>query len=391
MASSIIAREELRKLVKELPFQEIADTPTVKYYTDWKVYEKLMDLDYAESVDTLPEHIARSIQHKPAIHLGSDLTVGVLPKGVKAEKFDLETAASMEGLKPFTLVRADGGRMQAYHALRFNLGVKITVEPGTDFGSLAIASLGGQGYLGHHVVIEVGEGAKGEIIYIDYSVSPGLKTTVVEARMGRDAEVEVTNIVLHGSRSAVYTLRGFEVLDKASLEQYYLISGGRMTRFQDDNLLDGRLSSLKALASTVARPNTASDVIISSLHNGPESDGEVRARGVVVGNGYLAQRGVAMLGETARLAASEVESYIFLLSEKGKGYAVPVLEIHTGEITRAGHSAAVASLAEDTIFYLKSRGLDDKDIVTLVMEGITRFSGVLEKMEIPFNWLINLE
>lgn len=92
----------------------------------------------------------------------------------------MESASSLEGLKPFTLVRADGGRMQAYHVLRFNLGVKVTVEPGTDFGSLVIASLGGPGYLGHHIVVEVGDGAKGEIIYIDYVTSPGLKTTVLE-------------------------------------------------------------------------------------------------------------------------------------------------------------------------------------------------------------------
>lgn len=65
MASTIIARDELRKLVKELPFQEIADTPTVKYYTDWKVYERLMDLDYADSTDTLPEHLANNVQQNP--------------------------------------------------------------------------------------------------------------------------------------------------------------------------------------------------------------------------------------------------------------------------------------------------------------------------------------
>ncbi|MCE4604146.1 MAG: SufD family Fe-S cluster assembly protein [Aeropyrum sp.] len=390
MAVRITSEDELKRLVETLPFQSIADTPTVRYYTKWEVYKEYMGMDYAAKEDQLPEQLNKVIEDARTIVLGKELRAAKMPEGVNVEDLGREGVSTSNGrLKPFSLVRYDTGKMQAYHALRYNQGVGIYIDRGTDFGKIAIVSLGGDGYLGHHIVLEVGDGARGEILFIDYHGSRGLKTLVFESSIGASAEVEFTNIALHSKESAVYTLREIYIGEKASITQSYLLSGGRMTRFQDDNILEGRLSKLEARASSVARPSTSSDIILSSLHHGAESEGDVRARGVVVGNGYLAQRGVAMLGETAKLAASEVESYIFLLSENGKGYAVPVLEIHTGDIIRAGHSAAVASLAEDTVFYLRSRGLSEKEIVKLVMEGIGRFSGVIEKTGIDFGWLVD--
>jgi Fe-S cluster assembly scaffold protein SufB len=382
-----VSREEYRRLFETLPFQPIADTPTVRYYTDWKVYESLFNIDYSSREDELPGFLR--LPGSPRVVVGLKVRVeGHLPPGVEVESLDPESPPSDGGLTPWSLVKVNS-KMQAYHAWRWGSGVRVTIDPGTSFGRIIIVSLGGDGYTGHHILVDVGAGARGEIVYIDYAgPERALKTVVVETRVGAKSEVRLVNIALHRREHAVYLLKATEIGDEAVVDQRFLVSGGRMTRLQEDNLVRGRLAKLDSRASNIARPGTATDFILSSLHYGPESEGEVRSRGVVIGDGYLAQRGVAMLSEEARWASSEVESYVFLLSEKGKGYAVPVLEIHTGEVTKAGHSAAVASLGEDILFYLRSRGLSDEEIVTLVMEGIGRFSGVIEMLDIPFQEIV---
>ncbi|MCE4611899.1 MAG: SufD family Fe-S cluster assembly protein [Desulfurococcales archaeon] len=379
------AREEYRRLLETLPFQPIADTPTVRYYTNWKVYQELFDLEYSSTEDALPGFL--SLPEAPRVYVGTSVRLeGHIPPSVEVEAID--PANLGDGLQPWSLIKV-ANKMQAYHAWRWNLGVRVTVDPGAEFGRLVVVSLGGDGYTGHHILFDVGEGASGEIIYVDYAGSSrALKTVVVETRVGPRAKVKLVTLALHKREHAVYLLKATEIGEQAEVDQRFLVSGGRMTRLQEDNLVKGRLAKLESRASNIARPSTATDFILSALHYGPESEGVVRSRGVVIGDGYLAQRGVAMLGESARWASSEVESYVFLLSEKGKGYAVPVLEIHTGEVTKAGHSAAVASLGEDILFYLRSRGLRDEEIVSLVMEGIGRFSGVLEELEIPFPELV---
>ncbi len=380
------AREEYFKLFQSLPYQAIADTPTVRYYTDWKEYEARLDTDYAEEADKVVGFL-RDLYGEAQVRLDVDVNVAGLPGGVEAER--IEDYDLGDSLKPFTLIKI-ASKMTAYHAYRWRQGVRITVGEGSEFGRLVVFSGSGRdGYVGHHILLDVGEGARGEIVMVDYAgETGGLKTLGVEVRVGPKAEVTLATLVHHGKDKPVYTLRAVEVQSQASVESLFFAAGGRMTRFQDDNLINGRLAKFEMKASNVARPATKSDIILSTLHRGPESEGVVRARGIVIGDGYLAQRGAAILYEEARLAASEVESYVTLLSEKGKGYAVPVLEIHTGEITRAGHSAAVASLGEEFTFYLKTRGLSEKEITALLIEGVASFSGVAEKLAISIQDLI---
>ncbi len=380
------SREKYLELLRKLPFQAIADTPTVRYYTDWKEYEARLDSEYADEPDEVAEFL-RDLRSEANVVLDVDVSITGLPKGVAAER--IEDYVDGEGLKPFTLIEV-ANKMTAYHAYRWREGVKITVEEGADFGRIVLFSGSGRdGYVGHHILLDVGEGAKGEIVFVDYAgESGGLKTLLAEIRVNPKAEVNLVTLVHHGKNKPVYALRAVEVLAQASVESLFFAAGGKMTRFQDDNLINGRLARFEMKASNVARPATKSDIILSTLHKGPESEGVVKARGIVIGDGYLAQRGAAVLYDEASLAASEVESYVTLLSEKGKGYAVPVLEIHTGEITRAGHSAAVASLGEEFTFYLKTRGLSEDEITGLLIEGVASFSGVAEKLAIPFTELI---
>lgn len=374
-------REEYLKLFRDLPFQPIADTPTVRYYTDWKVYEELLEEPDAERPDPVPDFL-EALLHDASLVLDTRVDVRPLPSGVTISTLDPEDLM-FDGRRAFSLARI-ATKMQAYHAYRWKVGAALKIEQGVDFGRIVVFSGSGTGYTGHHLLVDIGDGARGEIVFVDYAgQGRGLKTLVIEGWIGARSEVKVTTLVYHHRDKAVYSIRSLEVGEEAKVDSRLFTAGGKMTRFQDDNIIKGRRAWFDGKASNVARPGTKSDVIFSTLHYGPESEGIVRARGIVIGNGYLAQRGAAILYEEARLAASEVESYVTLLSEKGKGYAVPVLEIHTGEVSRAGHSAAVASLGEEFTFYLKSRGLTEKELVALLIEGIGGFSGVTESLDLP--------
>ena len=155
-----------------------------------------------------------------------------------------------------------------------------------------------------------------------------------------------------------------------------------MTRFESDNLLLGRLSKLDAKASNVARPSTKTDFLLNAVHKGPESEGFIGARGVVLGDGYLAQRGLAKIDHEASWASSEVESHVTILGERGRGYAVPMLEIHTGDVTKAGHSASVTTIQEDHLFYLRSRGLNRDELERMLITGAIEYSSVASSLGI---------
>ncbi|MFN4046504.1 MAG: hypothetical protein ACK4H7_04105, partial [Acidilobaceae archaeon] len=194
-----IDRSTYARLVEELPYQHIADTPTVKHYTDWKVFDERLSLPHSTEVDGIPgmlSHISFN-----AI-LGLETVIVSRPGGAVIEALSGETGT----LKPMSLVGVNS-KMNAYHAYRWQSGVLVDVGEGVDFGSIALLSLGGNAYSGHHIILNVGGGARGKIYILDYAgPSKGLKTLVFEGVIGEEADVEVNIASLHSREHAVYTL-----------------------------------------------------------------------------------------------------------------------------------------------------------------------------------------
>jgi len=54
-----MSRDAYQRMLRELPFQHMADTPTVKYYTDWKIFEERLNLENSSIEDRIPS-VARA-------------------------------------------------------------------------------------------------------------------------------------------------------------------------------------------------------------------------------------------------------------------------------------------------------------------------------------------
>ncbi|MCE4598863.1 MAG: SufD family Fe-S cluster assembly protein [Desulfurococcales archaeon] len=371
---SLIQKEKYRDLIEKLPFQQIGDTPTVRYYTDWKVFESRLNLDYASSEDKLPGFLSKL---KPNITLGLSLRATNVPEGVIVE--DLTKVLEV---RPMAIAGVNT-KMQAYHAYRWNTGAYIKITDESSIEDLVIVSLGGDGYLGHHIIIDIGERANARIKIIDYGgPNASLKTLITEMTARNNSKLEVDILSLYHELHASFIQHYLRIEDQAEAVVRILTSGGSMTRFESDNLLLGRLSKLDAKASNVARPSTKTDFLLNAVHKGPESEGFIGARGVVLGDGYLAQRGLAKIDHEASWASSEVESHVTILGERGRGYAVPMLEIHTGDVTKAGHSASVTTIQEDHLFYLRSRGLNRDELERMLITGAIEYSSVASSLGI---------
>jgi len=371
-----MGREAYQRLAKELPFQHIADTPTVKYYTDWKVFEERLNLESSTEEDRAPEVLE---------HLSYNAVLGVEAR-ILRESTGVEVRVLKGDYdgdpKPMSLVGVHS-RMHAYHAYRWNTGLLVDVSEGAHFGELMVLSLGGNAYTGHHLILRVGERAKGRILLVDYAgPSRGLKTFVVEATVGREADVDLDIVSLHSRSHAVYSLTHIVSADESTIRSRVLSLGGAMSRVQVDYVVEGERAKLLTLASAVAREHARSDVILNSVNKGSETEVTVNARGAVLDKGYLALRGSAIVGDRARWASSEIEIQVVIMGEEAKGYAVPVLEIHSGDVAKANHAAGVSHILEEQRFYLRSRGLSDEDASRLLVTGILGYSGLIEDLKL---------
>lgn len=368
------AREAYARLIEELPFQYIADTPTVKYYTDWRLFENKFNLPYSTREFEAPSIIA----HIPFnIVLGLNHRILNIPSGVVVN----ELRDGVGPIKPMSIVHVNS-KILAYHAYRWNTGVSISIEDGASFGNLYILSLGGDAYLGHHIVLSVGKGAVGDIYIIDNSRQNNFKTLVLEGVIGRDARIGFHILTLHSTKSAVFNLNHIIVDDGAEVNSKSLVLGGEMSRVQVDYVVRGENAKLKAIASTASKAENKTDFILNSFNLGSKSEVNITGRGAVLSKGYLALRGSAIIGEEAKQASSEIEFQVVIMGDEARGFAVPVLEIHSGDVAKANHAAGISHILEEQRFYLKSRGLSDSDIERILISSILAFSQLTEDLGI---------
>ncbi|MEM1686351.1 MAG: SufD family Fe-S cluster assembly protein [Acidilobaceae archaeon] len=368
------AREAYARLIEELPFQYIADTPTVKYYTDWRLFENKFNLPYSTREFEAPSIIA----HIPFnIVLGLNHRILNIPSGVVVN----ELRDGVGPIKPMSIVHVNS-KILAYHAYRWNTGVSISIEDGASFGNLYILSLGGDAYLGHHIVLSVGKGAVGDIYIIDNSRQNSFKTLVLEGVIGRDARIGFHILTLHSTKSAVFNLNHIIVDDGAEVNSKSLVLGGEMSRVQVDYVVRGENAKLKAIASTASKAENKTDFILNSFNLGSKSEVNITGRGAVLSKGYLALRGSAIIGEEAKQASSEIEFQVVIMGDEARGFAVPVLEIHSGDVAKANHAAGISHILEEQRFYLKSRGLSDSDIERILISSILAFSQLTEDLGI---------
>ena len=70
-----------------------------------------------------------------------------------------------------------------------------------------------------------------------------------------------------------------------------------------------------------------------------------------------------------------------MLTDGCQADSVPNLEIETGEIEGAGHASATGRFDDEQLFYLRSRGVSEKESRRLVVHGF--FNDLIRKVGIP--------
>ncbi|MCD6324590.1 MAG: SufD family Fe-S cluster assembly protein, partial [Desulfurococcales archaeon] len=308
--------EEALELIAGLPYQEVADSPTVKYYTDWRVFESNLGVRDAVYSESLPNPLRR---FKPDVELRGRLDTYI-------------PTVSSGGVRISPLRKADvkppvvGRKLDALHELRWFGGVELSVDPGVKLPHpLGVLSVSGKGYVGHHIRVSVGEGAEATLIVLDYAgVEKGLKTSFIEGDVGRGGKLNLVSLTIHKWGVPSYLRRRFRVQEGGALTVRSVAGGGIMTREEYDVSLS-RESSLEFLGSAVTKYGCRLDLITNVRHEGPSSSSLVRVRGGVKEFSTLVHRGVSSVERGAEGSDTYIESRITVLGKGGKGYSVPML------------------------------------------------------------------
>ena len=117
-------------------------------------------------------------------------------------------------------------------------------------------------------------------------------------------------------------------------------------------------------------------------HTAPKTKSHVLYKGALQGEGaHTVWIGNVLIRKVAEGIETYEENRNLVLSDGCQADSVPNLEIETGEIEGAGHASATARFDDEQLFYLRSRGVSEKEAHRLVVHGF--FNDLIRKVGIP--------
>lgn len=123
----------------------------------------------------------------------------------------------------------------------------------------------------------------------------------------------------------------------------------------------------------VVKAETEGDYEINLLsrHLVGKTKCRVEVRGVVSNGARVRIKGRVVIAEGASKSDSFLAMKLLMLDNKSSAVAEPELEIENDEV-KASHSASVGRIDEEQLFYLESRGIEEKEARDIIVEGFLK-------------------
>jgi Fe-S cluster assembly scaffold protein SufB len=122
------------------------------------------------------------------------------------------------------------------------------------------------------------------------------------------------------------------------------------------------------------------DTISNITHMGSNTSGHAISKGVVRDKARLVFKGMIRICKDAKNSRAYLAEHGMILGKEARADAIPGLEIENNEV-KATHSASVAQINEEQIFYLMSRGLAEDEAKRLIIVGF--FEPIVDRIPVP--------
>ncbi len=284
-------------------------------------------------------------------------------------------------------VNASEEKYAAFNAAFFNSGLFIRVPRGTVAPSSLrrmLVTRNPSSSVVELTIVYAEESSKFdylEELYTAESSAPLLVSSATDVFAESGAQVAVSTLQLLDDRAVYLSNEGVSVAANAKASLASILLGGRIARSRFNLGLNGRGASFEGYQVFFCDDTQRYDLEANLIHNSPDSAGSLTARGVLKGESQSIFKGMVKIRKGAKNSHSYLAHHAMLLDKRARSDAIPGLDIDTNEV-KATHSASVAQIDEEQIFYLMARGLPQDEAKKLIVTGF--FEPVLSRIPIEF-------
>ena len=235
--------------------------------------------------------------------------------------------------------------------------VELVCDAGTDQGVLAI-----------RVLLLVDENAALELLHVQLSSGANLSSAVVEAKLGKNAQLNYGLLAFGADESALLTHLAIEQEASSTVSVVSASSGWGVIRSEPQVRQQQGAAHTRFRALQFVRGHQLADTHSSVRFNGPDGTLEQLHKTVADGSGRSVFNGVVQVPRKAQRTNASQLSRSLLISDKARIDTKPELEIVADDV-KCTHGATVSRLQEDQLFYLQSRGIAADQAAQLLLRA----------------------
>lgn len=265
-------------------------------------------------------------------------------------------------------------KFTALNNAAFNSGVfihipkNLTIEKPIHF--LACLSEDGHSAISRNVIF-ADENSKATIVQELYS--PKMETQqayleLLNTNLAPNAHLDITTLQMMDQHSVNFSTRRTDLGQDAKVNWYSGLFGTMLSRYKIDYYLNGNGASSNDSEVIFGNNEQSFDIQTNVNHENPFTEGRVVEKSILRNKSKSLFKGMIRIKENASKSNSFLSGRSILLDKDAKSDAIPGLEIFTNDV-KATHSASVAQIDEEQIFYLKSRCLSHEEAERTIVEG----------------------
>ena len=156
--------------------------------------------------------------------------------------------------------------------------------------------------------------------------------------------------------------------DNAELAAFGLVSGGDLTRRQIFVRMNGDEAKASLGGLALIDGDRRADTTLQVVHAAPRGMSREFYRAIVDDDAIGVFQGKIIVERAAQKTDGAMKSQAILLSPRAQMNEKPELEIFADDVV-CGHGATVASLDPEQVFYLRSRGIPERDAKAMLLEA----------------------
>jgi Fe-S cluster assembly protein SufD len=219
----------------------------------------------------------------------------------------------------------------------------------------------------------IGDNSSAQIM--EHYFSPGegkyFSNTVTEANLGENSILD--HYFIEAESNSAFNISSLDVFQKRSsnLNSHSLLLGGLIVRNNIHPVLAGEGCNTSINGLFMSRRNQHMDNFMKVEHASPHCDSRQLYNGILTDKSKGVFHGRIIVHKDAQKTDAKQTNRNLLLSDNAKIDTKPQLEIYADDV-KCTHGATIGQMDKDAIFYLRSRGIEDDQAKSIILQAFAK-------------------